>query len=365
MKLPHFERFRPICPVCRRRGRESLLELRTVIREAESDVLEGILVCSEPACMAEYPVIDGIPVILADMRDFIARNASAILSRTDLSETLESLVGDCCGPHSEFDLRRQHLGSYAFDHYGDLDPEEPADGPARPGSILRLLREGLSRLGAPPVGPVLDAGCATGRTSFELAAATDDLVMGADLNFDMLRTASRVLREGTVRYPRRRIGMVHDRREFPAVFPAADRVDFWACDATAIPLASRCFGLAVSLNLLDCVIGPADHLREIGRVLAPGGRAILCTPYDWSPNATPVESWIGGHSQRSEHRGAAEPMLRRLLAGGDGFGDIHELRLLSEFAFPWTVRVHDRGRMEYEAHLTILEKNPTDGKEET
>lgn len=340
------------------------MELRTVTREMESAgesgkepiVLEGILTCADPACMAEYPILDGVPVIVPDVRGFVARNAPAILARTDLSETLESLVGDCCGPASEFDLRRQHLSSYAFDHYGDLDPEEAPDGPAPPGSVLGLLREGLKRIGEFPGGPILDAGCAAGRTSFELAASSDDLVLGVDLNFDMLRTAARVLREGAVRYPRRRVGMVYDRREFSVRFPAADRVDFWACDATAFPTASCTFGLAVSLNLLDCVGSPADHLREIGRVLAPGGRAILTTPYDWSPNATPVEAWIGGHSQRSETGGAPEAVLRRLLAGSGDFPELEGLRLVFESVAPWSVRVHDRGRMAYEVYLAIIER---------
>ena len=323
--------------------------------DEDSTILEGVLTCADPACMAEYPIIDGIPIIVADVRGFVARNASALLARSDLSDTLESLVGDCCGPQSDFDVRRQHLGSYAYDHYGDLDPEEATNGSAPPGSILRLLREGLDRVGEIPAGPILDAGCAVGRTSFALAEATDDLVLGVDLNLDMLRVASRALHQGVVRYPRRRIGMVYDRREFPVSFPAADRVDFWACDAGAIPAASRTFGLASSLNLLDCMNSPLDHLREIGRILAPGGRAILATPYDWSPNATPVEAWIGGHSQRSSFRGAAEPLLRHLLSqeefrGADG------LEIVTEASLPWSVRVHDRAAMTYQSHLMILRK---------
>lgn len=322
----------------------------------DSIILEGILTCTDPACMAEYPILDGIPLLVPDVRGFIARNASAILDRSDLSETLESLVGDCCGPQSEFDLRRQHLGSYAFDHYGDLDPrEKSADSPAAPGSVRGLLQRGLEEVVPIPPGPILETGCAVGRTTFDLAQSTKDLVLGVDLNFDMLRLASRVLSRGIVRYPRRRIGMVYDRREFPVSFAEAHRVDFWACDATALPTASREFALVVSLNLLDCVGSPVDHLREIGRVLTPEGRAILCTPYDWSPTATPVEGWIGGHSQRSDYRGEAEPLLRHLLAEGDVHG-IDRLRIRHDVSVPWSVRVHERGAMTYLSHLVILEK---------
>jgi SAM-dependent methyltransferase/uncharacterized protein YbaR (Trm112 family) len=322
----------------------------------DSLILEGILTCTDPACMAEYPILDGIPLLVPDVRGFIARNASAILDRSDLSEPLESLVGDCCGPQSEFDLRRQHLGSYAFDHYGDLDPRErSADNPAAPGSVRGLLHRGMQEAVPIPSGPILETGCAVGRTTLELAQSTEDLVLGVDLNFDMLRLASRALSRGIVRYPRRRIGMVYDRREFPVSFPEAHRVDFWACDATALPTVSREFALVVSLNLLDCVGSPVDHLREIGRVLTPEGRAILCTPYDWSPAATPVEGWIGGHSQRSVYQGDAEPLLRRLLAEGDAHG-IDRLDIRHESTVPWSVRVHERAAMRYRSHLVILEK---------
>jgi len=78
--------------------------------DEDSTIFEGVLTCADPACMAEYPIIDGIPIIVADVRGFVARNASALLARSDLSDTLESLVGDCCGPQSDFDVRRQQIG---------------------------------------------------------------------------------------------------------------------------------------------------------------------------------------------------------------------------------------------------------------
>ena len=59
-----------------------------------------------------------------------------------LSDYLESLIGDCCGPNSAFEQTRQQLSSYAWDHYGDLDPAE-AGGEPRPGSMLRRLEASL------------------------------------------------------------------------------------------------------------------------------------------------------------------------------------------------------------------------------
>jgi SAM-dependent methyltransferase len=310
--------------------------------------------------MGEYPIIDGVPVIVSDLRTYVSQNIMPILGRSDLSETMETLLGDCCGPGSAFDSYRQHVSTYGFDHYGDLDPEEDKDSPVLPGSVLDLLKHGLSELEERVDGPAIDVGCAVGRTSFELAKTVDDLVLGVDLNFAMLRTAAAILHQGRVAYPRRRVGITFDRREFPAIFEGASKVDFWACDGTSLPFADESFSLAASLNVIDCVQSPYDHLKELGRIMKPSGGGLISAPYDWNVNATPIEAWLGGHSQRSESQGASEIMLRSLLSGGEHSYAIQELELLSESeAVPWSLRLHDRSFMNYLVHLVVVRKKPT------
>jgi SAM-dependent methyltransferase len=269
---------------------------------------------------------------------------------------MESLLGDCFGPGSAFDSQRQHLNTYAFDHYGDLDPEELTQSSVSPGSIVKLLRRGFSSMERSVKGPVIDMGCAVGRTTFELAQACDEIVLGVDLNFGMLKTAASILEKGCISYPRRRGGIAFERRGFPAVFEKAAKVDFWVCDATALPFSANAFSAGVSLNVLDCAWSPYDHLKEVGRILMPGGNAVVSTPYDWTAHATPVEAWLGGHSQRSEHKGASPEVLRSLMSGGGHPHAVEDLELISEENVPWTLRLHDRSVMEYLVHLMILRK---------
>ncbi len=358
MKLLHFEKLQPLCPRCQRDlNQETPLKINTVLRQEKDVILEGILTCTQKQCLSEYPIIDGIPVILVDLRAYISQNIFPILARTDLTDTLESLVGDCCGPNSPFDAMRQHLSTYTSDHYGDLDSEEDAEP-----SLLKLVKEGLTAVGESVSGPVIDLGCSVGRASFALAEARDDIVLGIDLNFNMLRTASCVLHHGLVRYPRRRVGMVYDTREFSVAFEGGDRVDFWACDAMNPPFAGKSFSLATSFNLLDCLRSPYDHLLSLSRILKPEGKAIITTPYDWSPNATPVESWFGGHSQRSETQGASEAILRKFLAGGDHPQSIDNLKLVYENeAIPWSVRSHDRSVTNYQVHMAVVQAKADGG----
>ena len=305
-------------------------------------------------CQREYPIIDGIPLLVPTLRAYVSQNIFPILRRTDFSESIESILGDCCGPGSALDQTRQHLSSYAWGHYSDQDPLE-TKGPKL--SLVELLELGLTLAGPLEKGPILDAGCAVGRSSFELADRTEQLVLGIDMSFSMLQVASRALRTGEVQYPRRRVGLVYDQRTFPISFQRPDLVDFWVCDALAPPFPKSKFSLVTSLNLLDCVSSPHEHLVSIGHSLAPGGRAILCTPYDWSPGATPIEGWIGGHSQRGPQAGDSAAALRALLTPNAHPASIDQLELVADAgSLPWRVRLHDRSTVEYATHLVVAEK---------
>jgi SAM-dependent methyltransferase/uncharacterized protein YbaR (Trm112 family) len=362
LRLRHFEAIRPICPVCRREGRpDARLEVAAVLRrDGDGAIAEGILHCPLATCRREYPIVDGIPLLLGPLRGFIADNALAFLARADLAEPIESLFADCCGPASPLVTARQQVSSYAWDHWADLDPAEregaaPGSGEAgdvgpRPGSALRVLERGLALAGPAPAGPALDLGCATGRTTFALAERTGGLALGVDLHVPMLRVAAAALGRGEVVYPRRRVGVVHDRRRFAVALPRRDDVDFWLADAHALPFADATFTLVASLNVIDCAGSPRDVVASVARVLAPGGRAVISTPYDWSAAATPIEGWLGGHSQRGPAAGASEPALRALLTPG-GPTSVPGLEWLAEGDLPWHVRMHDRSVVAYSTHV--------------
>ena len=357
MKRRHFEQLRPVCPVCRTQNEiDSPLGIAQVAQEEAGNVIEGMLHCSHAACQREYPIIDGIPFILVGLRSYLSENILHVYARRDLTAVTESLLGDCCGPGSAFDTARQHLSSYAWDHYGEFDTKQPAED-ARPGSVVRILQQGLDVAGDKPPGPVLDVGCSVGRSSFALAERFNDLVLGVDLNYPMLRLAADVLRSGVVRYPRRRVGLVYDQREFRVRLQRMENVDFWACDATALPFEADTFSAAVTLNTLDCVHSPVDLLASMARTLKPGSPALLACPYDWSTAATSVEAWLGGHSQRSAGEGCSALALRSLLTPGAHPQGIKGVEIAHEIDdLAWHVRLHDRSVVSYSVHLVVAKK---------
>ena len=326
MKLAHFERLAPLCPSCRR----GALKVSKTVRGDAREVEEGLLECSE--CQHLFPVIDGIPLLARDLRRVVSEQILGVIQRADLSETTLSLLGECCGSASPFDSARQHVSSYAHGHYEEK-------------GVVRILEAGLERAGAVSE-PILDVGCSVGGTTLALAAR--GLVLGVDLSFGMLRAARRFARGGAVTYARRVSGLVYEERTVAVDAAHAANADFWCADALALPFRAGTFGLASSVNLLDCVASPLEHLRALSDALRPGGAALVATPFDWAPSATPVEQWLGGHSRRTG------PEVVRALAGSE---QLRELRVAAEIdGLEWPLRLHERAEMRYRVALFVLRK---------
>ena len=93
---------------------------------------------------------------------------------------------------------------------------------------------------------------------------------------------------------------------------------------------------------------------------SPGGKVVLTCPYDWSSAATPLETWLGGHSQRSPAAGSSEAALRALLTAGAHPGSLTTLTLAAERDnLAWYVRLHDRSTMTYKLHLIVATRSAT------
>ena len=295
-------------------------------------VVEGVLLCS--GCGAEYPILDGIPMLVPKLRQVVQDSLFQIIQREDLSPTMRTLLGDCCGPDGAWDTTQQHASTYCWDHWGDFDPAEE-DLPA-PGSIARLAKVAADALETD--GPLIDLGCGPGRATVELAR--DRPVLGVDLNINLLRHAQRILRRGRCSYPRRRSGLVYDRRDFP-IQADLSNVDFWCCDARSLPFADDTFTGAVALNLLDSISEPEAMLKEAFRVSS--GAIALSSPFDWSGTNTPVEKWLGGHSQRGGYPDGVAALKDWLKKRGK--------KVFAEEDLPWALRLHDRSTLHYRTWL--------------
>lgn len=370
MKKDFLSKVSACCPEC-----SALLDVGWVSREQNGEILEGALRCTRATCALEYPIIGGFPILAPNARAYVGAHASALTERDDLTPELEALIIECAGPGSPFEVSRQYLSHYAWDHYAEFDPLErtsfsestPAssnrESMARPGAVARVLEAGLQLLGPKALGvrafdaPWLDLGCSVGRVSFELAARaraarSSSVVVGLDLNASMVRVARHVRESRRVTYPRRRLGLLYERRRFDVPFEGREAVDFWIGDAVQPPFAAETFAGVVCLNLLDCVPSPLDLLRSVHRLLRPGGSFVLASPYDWSGGVSPPETWIGGHSPRSPQQGDSKAVLRALLTPGAHSAGVDGLTIVGEIeGFDWQVRIHDRCVTQYRVHV--------------
>jgi SAM-dependent methyltransferase len=126
------------------------------------------------------------------------------------------------------------------------DSRFPDDGPAYTAAVTDLgLRKGDR---------VLDAGCGTGRALPPLRAAVgpSGVVLGADLTPAMLAAAARAGRDRDGR--------------------------LLLTDVAALPLRSRTLDAVFAAGLIAHLPQPVDNLRELARVVRPGGALALFHP---------------------------------------------------------------------------------------
>ncbi|WP_070026696.1 class I SAM-dependent methyltransferase [Streptomyces sp. F-1] len=170
-----------------------------------------------------------------------------------------------------------HVQEFFTARAADWDRKFPDDGPAYTAAVAELgLRAGDR---------VLDAGCGTGRALLPLRAAAGPTgaVLGADLTPAMLTEAARAGRD--------RAGLL------------------LLADVTALPLRSRSLDAVFAAGLIAHLPRPEENLRELARVVRPGGTLALFHPIGRAALAARQGRRLTPDDLR------AEPNLRPLLAG--------------------------------------------------
>lgn len=284
-------------------------------RGSDDDIDEGVLTCGVEVCQRVYPVVDGLPILVADLRGWMERHAHLLLRRRDLARDTEALILECLGPESPWEYARALDSGYAAAHWGQ---EAALASLVRGAFALRAPDDpGVLGVGAgppadPTAGPALDIGCGPGAGTFVLAERCAGPVLGVDLNPSLLRIARDASR-GRVRFERRIEGLVYETIDLAVPAEHGDRLDFWVADAAAMPFPDQSFGTVSAIHTLDSVADPLALLVELHRVLPTGGEAVLSCSFDWSAAATPLERWLSGHGARGLTGGRGAATLRHLL----------------------------------------------------
>lgn len=156
----------------------------------------------------------------------------------------------------------------------------------------------LERAGVTVHGRVLDAGCGGGGMPLSLAEHADQVI-----GIDPINRFG----EAGVRLGRER-GLTH--------------LQFLQADGMRLPFASGAFDLVLSHAVIEHVADAPLYLRELRRVMAPGGRMFLST--------APYLSFAGAHLPRLKIQVPLHLLTGRWIA-------FRTFRLLARYA-PWTLK---------------------------
>lgn len=191
------------------------------------------------------------------------------------------------------------VSQYAEFHYGDSSFGVPNFAKAMADLALTVHQSHGNGSNA----RALDLGCATGRSSFELARVFKQVV-GVDFSAMLIQVGSKLLETGTIRYTMPDEGELvtyHERRlDTLGLAETAKRVEFWQGDACNLKPIITGFDLILAANLIDRLYSPRRFLDDVVQRLNPGGLLVLASPYTWLEEHTPRNEWIGGFKKDGE-----------------------------------------------------------------
>lgn len=234
-----------VCPRCRRK------------LASDGRGPHGLFVCRQ---CGPYPRLAGVPVLVKDAQAWCAGFRDAVLaSLAEVGAASEDAVAvvdafASAAPHAE----PRRFG----DDWTDDESHGAEGGEARTPSRALAALLATARTSspaswllrhAPRGGVVVEVGCGAGVTGAALARRAERLVV-TDLSLRAVLKA-------------RARGMA-----------AGGEVAGVVVDAEALPFASGVVDLLVAEHLVDLLEAPAHFFREVRRVLAPKGRALVTTP---------------------------------------------------------------------------------------
>jgi len=319
-----------VCLSCRRMS-EQRIDLSTLDRVGD------FLACK---CGRRYPIIDGVPLVLADPAGYLRNEIASVVER-DLAPDVAALLAEPGPDDAPYAQLLEHLSIYLDAHWGD-HAEPPPDGPT-PAFGLAAIAERIAARASEPVGDAVELGCSVGRILAELAHGAERVV-GLELRFASARRARKLLAGEPLAYARRTIG----RHFTPATIRprAIEHVTIVCGDALDPPLVPGMFDRVVAINLLDSVRNPGQLLAVVDALCAPGGEVILTSPYAWQSATVDDGERIGG----ADPAGAIAARFR------DGTDLRARYRIEDEAELPWTLRRDSRGAVAYRCHYLRMRK---------
>jgi len=182
------------------------------------------------------------------------------------------------------------VSQYIEFHYGD----EYFNVPNFPVACIEHCMNAAKGLAT---GKALDLGCATGRSSFELAKHYDH-VDALDFSARLIQAPTELQSSGLQRYAIQDEGDIVSFKEISlAQFgyeAIKDKVNFMQGDACNLPEKFSGYDMVFAGNLIDRLYDPQQFLDLIKGRINPGGLLVITSPYTWLESFTEKDKWLGG-----------------------------------------------------------------------
>ena len=255
-----------VCPECIHSENGEADLMPEIMKDTEDDILEGSLRCT--GCNSQYMIREGIAFIVPE-------------------KTLPHTKGST-GYNS-----KSMLSAYLWSHYAEF-----FDGPGGAGaSDATDAYQKWASLFTQTHGWALDIGCSVGRLAFELSR-THSRVIGVDTSSTFIKKARQILKDRQLRFDLIIEGHITEERscELDAAYHS-DRVDFIVADAMALPFRTGRFDTAASVNILEKVPHPVQHLKEVNRILQKNpGNFLFSDPFSWDESVSDPDLWLSGRN---------------------------------------------------------------------
>tara|TARA_B100000686_G_C16802648_1_gene987310 strand:+ start:2992 stop:5103 length:2112 start_codon:yes stop_codon:yes gene_type:complete len=236
------------------------------------------------------------------------------------------------------------LTEYAEFHYGDIYfgvPNFP----------MELAKIAIEAMGDRPSRKALDLGCASGRSTFELAQHFDH-VTGIDFSARFIGQGVQLAETGILRYTLQDEGDLISYKESTLTNLGLDhikhKVEFYQGDACNLKPINTGYDLILAANLIDRLYEPSKLLISIHERIIKGGLLMIASPYTWLEEHTKKVEWIGGFKKDGENVSTLDG-LKKILAS-------HFKLVQGPQAQPFVIRETSRKFQHTLSEITIWEK---------
>ena len=288
-----------ICPTCL--PDEHRLN-DNIIHEEGEDIITGSLTCNQ--CKKHYLIRDGI----AFLNPISSKNKEKADSKYETAPV---------------------LSSYLWSHYGDILHESKTSVAYSEWADLMHKRSGVA----------IDAGSAVGRFSFEMSRKSD-FVVGIDNSLSFIKASRELMLKRRMKIELKQEGVLSSEKTL--YLPEAwnsDKVEFIVGDAQALPFKSETFSSLASLNLVDKVPLPMQHLKEMNRVSKEKeAQFIISDPFSWSTDVADEKDWLGGTDSGPYSGRGIDNIIALLKGDKNGFSPVW--RIEKQGNIWWKIRTH-------------------------